>query len=211
MAQYKRIAVITFICISSLLFSAAKTLVDLPQTGIVKEVYDGDTVLLSTGQSVRYLGIDTTEIGEEFHGKASELNRSLVMGKKIRLVYDKETVDKYKRLLAYVFVTVDGKEIFVNKRMIEEGYAVIYKGKPSNRYYKELLLAQQTAINNNKGFWPLHLLETENVYIGSKSSYVFHRKNCRGIKNMNPENRVEFTSKKEALLQGYSPCRSCKP
>lgn len=183
----------------------------VPSSGVVQEVYDGDTVLLASGQRVRYTGIDTAERGEEYHDNASRFNKQLVLGKKVRLEYDKEKIDRYKRLLAYVFVEENGKEVLVNKRILEEGYAGMYYARPQMRYFKELLAAQQYAITHNLAIWRYKLLETEKEYVGSKKSYTFHRKNCKGIYRLKPSNKIVFKSKKDAFLQGYSPCRTCKP
>jgi len=50
------------------------------ETGKVQKVYDGDTVLLSDGRKVRYLGINTPEWQEPFYLKVKRLNELLVMG-----------------------------------------------------------------------------------------------------------------------------------
>lgn len=43
---------------------------------IVKEVMDGDTMMLLDGEKVRYIGIDTPEKGEPFSGKPPERIKS---------------------------------------------------------------------------------------------------------------------------------------
>lgn len=93
------------------------------ETGRVKKVYDGDTVLLSDGRKIRYLGINTPEWQEPFYLKAKKLNESLVMGKDVRLEFDKERVDKFSRLLAYVYVG----EQMVNAKLIKELGSIIEK------------------------------------------------------------------------------------
>lgn len=63
-------------------------------TSTVIEVYDGDTIKLAKGMGVRYLGLDTPETHhpekpvEYFGIKASEFNKKLVNGKKVKLEYD---------------------------------------------------------------------------------------------------------------------------
>jgi endonuclease YncB( thermonuclease family) len=69
----------------------------------VKRVYDGDTVLLQDGRKVRYLGINAPEFQEPYYLKAKRFNESLVLQRQIRLEYDREPVDAYDRLLAYVY------------------------------------------------------------------------------------------------------------
>src|SRR5574341_2058663 len=72
--------------------------------GRVKQVYDGDTVLLEDGRRVRYLGINAPEFREPFYLKAKRFNESLVLGREIRLEFDVERADAFDRLLAYVYV-----------------------------------------------------------------------------------------------------------
>jgi len=76
-------------------------------------VIDGDTIqvccIFGDREKVRYIGINTPETkhptkGVEHFGKeASEANRKLVDGKTVRLEFDVQQVDRYKRLLAYVY------------------------------------------------------------------------------------------------------------
>src|SRR5581483_3334124 len=61
---------------------------------VVKKVIDGDTIELSTGQKVRYIGIDTPETVDPrkpvqcFGKEAAEENKKLVLGKTVRLEKD---------------------------------------------------------------------------------------------------------------------------
>lgn len=126
----------------------------------VKRVIDGDTVELESGQTVRYLGIDTPETRRKegdkwiyspdaYAEEAKEFNRGLVEGKEVRLEFDVQRQDKYKRLLAYCFVDAE----FVNVRLLEEGYALLYTSPPNVKYADILVRAQETARRNNKGLW----------------------------------------------------------
>jgi endonuclease YncB( thermonuclease family) len=90
-----------------------------PDESLVVRVIDGDTVELADGSRVRYLCIDTPERGEPFYVEASERNRELVAGKGVRLEPGVEDVDRYGRLLRYVYV--DG--VFVNAELVSGGYA----------------------------------------------------------------------------------------
>jgi micrococcal nuclease len=92
-------------------------------TYIISKVIDGDTFVLSNGEHVRLVGIDTPEsrinaklerdnkrTGEdaktviEMGKKATEFTRKLVEGKKVYLEYDIQQRDRYGRLLAYVYL-----------------------------------------------------------------------------------------------------------
>jgi micrococcal nuclease len=118
-------------------------------------INDGDTVRLANGESVRYLGIDTPEMDyktfshEHMAKEAKEFNKDLVYGKTVRLEFDVEKRDKYGRLLAYVYVD----DIFVNAKLIEEGYARLLVFPPNTRHADYLLELQNKARENKKGLW----------------------------------------------------------
>jgi micrococcal nuclease len=129
-----------------------------PQGGYssrVVYVYDGDTIRLVNGEKVRYLGIDTPEMNyknppaEYFAKDAKAFNQGLVGGKIVRLEFDARERDKYQRLLAYVYVD----DIFINKKMIEEGYAKILIFPPNEKYADEFLKLQRKARQESKGIW----------------------------------------------------------
>lgn len=92
---------------------------------LVTRVIDGDTIELENGKRVRYLGINTPESVDprkpvECFGKeASFKNKELVLNKKVVLEKDISEIDKYGRLLRYVYVD----NIFVNLELIKQGYA----------------------------------------------------------------------------------------
>ena len=119
------------------------------ETGKVQRVYDGDTVLLSDGRKVRYLGINTPEWQEPFYLKAKRLNESLVMGKDARLEFDEERVDKYGRLLAYLYV---GGQM-INAKLIEDGLAHAFFIPPNRKYNALLLKLQADAREHKLGIW----------------------------------------------------------
>ena len=118
-------------------------------------IYDGDTIKLANGEKVRYLGIDTPEMNykappaEYFAKDAKAFNQSLVDGKVVRLEFDAQRRDKYQRLLAYVYLD----DIFINKKMIEEGYAKILIIPPNEKYSDEFLKLQRKARQEGKGVW----------------------------------------------------------
>jgi micrococcal nuclease len=127
----------------------------------VIKVVDGDTIaILMNGKSetLRLIGIDTPETVDTrvevqcFGKESSEKMISLLGGKKVRLEIDPKEGerDKYKRLLAYVF-REDG--LFVNKYMIEEGYAYEYTYDTTYKYQKEFKAAEVKAKDSEKGLW----------------------------------------------------------
>lgn len=119
------------------------------ETALVVGVVDGDTVELADGSRVRYLGIDTPELGEAYSYDALELNQELVEGKWVELQAGNEDKDQYGRLLRYVYV--DG--IFVNAQLVAHGYATAYIFDPTNRYSQVLVQLEQYAKLSGRGMW----------------------------------------------------------
>lgn len=123
---------------------------------LVTRVIDGDTIVLENGTRVRYIGIDTPETkhprkGVEYFGKeASEANKELVEGKKVRLEYDVQRTDKYDRTLAYVYLT-DGT--FVNAWLVENGFARVSTYPPNVKYQEQFLELDRKAREEHKGLW----------------------------------------------------------
>ncbi len=126
----------------------------------VSEVIDGDTVKLSNGERLRYIGIDTPEVRtkkgrqfiydpQPFALEAKEYNRKLVEGKAVRVELDVEKYDKYGRLLGYCFLG----DTFVNAKLIEEGLAVLYTYPPNVKYVDKFVNVQKQARLNKKGLW----------------------------------------------------------
>lgn len=120
------------------------------QTVSVTKVIDGDTIVLSTGEEVRYIGIDTPEEnGSCFATEASKMNSELVLGKEVRLVKDVSETDKYGRLLRYVYID----DFFINNYLVENGYAKVMTIKPDIKYESDFATSEKFAQNNSLGLW----------------------------------------------------------
>ena len=127
----------------------------------VKKVVDGDTFWIedgtSKGKKVRFIGIDAPEsrrTGKKdigYYGAESKnyLTKRM-MGKSVRLEKDISTVDRFKRILAYVYLE-DGT--FLNAEMISNGYAVVYTYPPDVRYASYFLKLQKNARAKRRGLW----------------------------------------------------------
>ena len=130
-------------------------------TALVTRAIDGDTIEIETGQKVRYIGIDTPEtkhpkkpvqcFGEEAYRK----NKTLVEGKRVRLVKDISEVDRYGRLLRYVFVDTEASPtgIFVNDVLVREGFAHASTFPPDVQHAELFLRSEQQARMNKDGLW----------------------------------------------------------
>ena len=52
----------------------------------------------------------------------------------------------------------------------------------------------------------------EGRYVLNTNSMRFHLPDCSGVESMKPENRLDYTGSREALLdEGYVPCGQCSP
>jgi micrococcal nuclease len=141
--------------------------VDYNRTTIVK-VFDGDTVALSNGEHVRYIGIDTPElerktaagwqkVHEPFAEEARRFNEELVSGKTVRFDFDVQTRDKFKRILAYCFDNEGGKEVFVEAELLRNGFAYLYTFPPNIKYVEALASALEEAKSKKAGIWSMDL------------------------------------------------------
>lgn len=117
----------------------------------VTKVLDGDTVELETGERFRYLGIDTPEANDRWGPEAKAFNKDLVLNKKVRIELDKTKLDRYGRVLGYVWVG----DILVNEALVERGYAkvILIKGEVKPKYLDRLRKAEDWARQNHDGVW----------------------------------------------------------
>lgn len=117
----------------------------------VERIVDGDTIVLSSGSIVRYVGITAPENNEPFEKESTEENRRLVEGKTVSLEYDNYKADKFGRILAYIFI--DRKNISVELARKGLAQVVIYQHKKPWVYQDLLLKAQNEAKRHNRGIW----------------------------------------------------------
>jgi micrococcal nuclease len=126
----------------------------------VVDVVDGDTIVVELGgyeETVRLIGIDTPETVhptkpvECFGPEASaHLGRLLPPGTEVELRSDVEERDRYDRRLAYV-IRHDG--IFVNRKMVDDGYADVLVFEPNVARRDDLAAAKRRAREAGRGLW----------------------------------------------------------
>ena len=185
-----------------------------PDSGEVAFVCDGDTIILETGERVRYLGIDAPEIEHDkakadcFGEDARKMNRDLVLHKRVFLHFDREKTDQHGRLLAYVMLP-NGK--CANAEMLRAGCACVFRPAQDFRRLSEFLLLQMEAIRQHKGMWGACSVKPEKSYTGNRASFVLHRPKCSLGRRIAVKQRIGFSDRWAALEQGYRPCRYCKP
>jgi micrococcal nuclease len=125
-----------------------------PTQGVVERVVDGDTIVLETGEKIRYLMVDTPEItnGHDdcYGAQARDYNESLVLGQTVELTYDEQCTDSYGRLLAYV-ETPDGE---ANTLLVRRGYGcVLYIPPNGSARQDEFEDLEDEARAEYEGMW----------------------------------------------------------
>ena len=178
MKRYKRQISIIALAAASLVYLGTKSLVFTSDHRLttnsnsyytVSRVVDGDTIVLSDGRKVRLIGIDTPEVyysekllrdskksGQDIKTiqglgrRASVFTKDLCLGKKVRLEYDVDRYDRYKRTLAYIYLE-DGT--FVNAKIMQEGFAQVMTVAPNVKYADLFIRLQKEAREANRGLW----------------------------------------------------------
>lgn len=86
----------------------------------VRRVIDGDTIVISGNEHVRYVGIDAPEKGEPFYEEAAARNRELLSGRMVKIIIcPEEPRDRHGRLLGFVY----SGGVDVNEALVKEGLA----------------------------------------------------------------------------------------
>jgi endonuclease YncB( thermonuclease family) len=125
--------------------------------GVVRAVYDGDTILLATRESsqikVRLYGIDAPETakpdrpGQPFGEPARSALRSKIMRKQVSA----EIVDIDQHQRAVAVIRCAGRDI--NREMVAEGLAWAYRQYLQGPYASEYLNAESRARSRHDGLW----------------------------------------------------------
>ena len=125
--------------------------------GMVRAVYDGDTVLLATSEDdrlkVRLYGIDAPETakpdspGQPFGEIARRILMYKILGRQVSAeVMD---IDRYRRTVAVI--RYEGRDI--NREMVAEGMAWAYRQYLQGPYASEYIGVEEVARARHKGLW----------------------------------------------------------
>ncbi len=122
-----------------------------PQTTeiTVSSVSDGDTIKLSSGETVRLIGINTPESGYFCSTEATDKLKDFVLGEEVTLEQDVDDKDQYGRLLRYVHVD----DTFVNLEMVRLGLAHKYEYGSNTKYSLQFEQAENEAKQNEGCLW----------------------------------------------------------
>lgn len=125
-----------------------------PETAQVARVIDGDTIVTTTGEKIRYLLVDAPEITDGhtdcYGANAARLDSDLVLGKTITLTYDVARTDAYGRTLAYVSVD----DLDVNAELVARGAACVLYIPPDGAERRAAYEALEAdAKSHRRGIW----------------------------------------------------------
>jgi endonuclease YncB( thermonuclease family) len=125
--------------------------------GVVRAVYDGDTILLVTRGSnrikTRLYGVDAPETakpdkpGQPFGEAARRALLAKVMGKRVSA----EIIDVDQHQRAVAVIRYAGRDI--NREMVAEGMAWAYRRYLQGPYASEYLDAENRARSRRAGLW----------------------------------------------------------
>ncbi len=118
--------------------------------GIVTAVTDGDTVILDDGRVIRMIGTQAPKLPLDrpdfptwpLAPEAKAALEAIALNQQVQLGFGGESVDRYGRVLAHVFVTAPEGEIWAQQAMVARGLARVYSF-PDNRACLDLLFATE--------------------------------------------------------------------
>ena len=113
----------------------------------VTRVVDGDTLILEVegeNQRCRLIGMDCPEAGTAEGDAATQFTESLVSpGQYVYLEKDVSEVDRYERLLRYVWLELPAsgsvEEVgtnMLNGILVKEGHALVKRYEPDTKYHE---------------------------------------------------------------------------
>jgi endonuclease YncB( thermonuclease family) len=180
-------------------------------------VIDGDTVLVEIPQkeTVRLLGIDAPEKSPGDHANTQcaslgidcetlkvlarlsqiHLGGLCPIGSNVTIKTTGRLRDDYSRVLAGIYL----QDRCINRAMVEDGYALAYRGVSDWESYESLEESSKAA---GRGIWGSC---EEPFYAATTKSY--HRPGCFYARNTT----TRLPSRDAARGAGLSPCSACLP
>lgn len=199
---------------SDILSQYPDTECNVEESAVCTQVVDGDTIYLDNGKKVRFVGVNTPERGVEGYITSKNFVQKLCLNKKVGLdIDDRKHNDKYGRTLAVVIV--DGKNL--NEMLLKEGLAEIMYMPPSEFYPYDWAGSDTHVADTHSSSSSSTSSDSSSSssgsgnYVGNANTGKFHVSGCGSVSKMSEKNKVFFSSRDEAVNQGYVPCKICNP
>ena len=187
---------------------------------VVQRVIDGDTIVLTCGERVRFIGIDAPEIGEPGAAEATQFVRDKIDGSTIWLEASGNDRDRFDRLRRYIWIQkptdprdpaqIQTKQL--NAMLVAYGHAVPFmvSGNQTTQAQQTTPPAQDATQQQTP-----EAPQTQEVtppadatgFIGNRNSQVFHLPTCSTLPA--PHNRIYFDTRADAEAAGHRPCSRC--
>ncbi len=128
---------------------------------LVTKVSDGDTFWVThpSGkvEKIRLIGINSPESRKngnknvEYFGKeASAYAKQLLLNKRVKLEFDVQKYDRYKRTLAYAYLE---SGTMINALLVRDGYARVATYPPNVKYQELFQKLEREARSARRGLW----------------------------------------------------------
>ena len=141
--------------------------------GVVRDVVDGDTLILENGEAVRLAGIQapTLSLGrvgvasQPLAGAAKKALADLALGRKIQLHFFGRHRDRHGRLLAHLFVSGHDRDSqsrdsqsrddgeWLQGKLLERGLARVYSFADNRVRIAAMLALERKARAEKRGIW----------------------------------------------------------
>jgi micrococcal nuclease len=117
----------------------------------VARVIDGDTIVCGEGSRVRLILINAPERGQGVYADSATMlaRRLMPAGARVRLEFDVELYDRYRRVLAYVYTG----PVFVNREIVRRGFAHVAVYPPNVKWVELMRAAADSAREEKLGLW----------------------------------------------------------
>ena len=145
----------------------------------VVTVRDGDTVILSTSQEIRLVGIQApkthqTLVGYPAWPHSREAREALVfkiLNRQVRFAYAGNRMDRHGRGLAHL-VDMDGT--WIQGWMLSEGHARVYSFADNRSFVPEMLALETQARAAAKGMWGIDVYRVRQASEDFRPLSFFH-------------------------------------
>ena len=205
------------------------------QSATVIRVVDGDTAIVNVDGSefkLRFIGVDTPETVHpskpvEYYGKeASNFTKDILFeGREIYLEKDVSDLDRYGRMLRYIWLELpedqenpsdfDIENKMFNAILVKNGYAQVSTFPPDVKYQDRFVELERIAKGNDLGLWEdggqsvENENATESISIqngkikGNKNSMVYHMPDGLYYNSVSENNTIYFETEEDAINAGY--------
>lgn len=127
-------------------------------TAGVREIVDGDTLILDDGRPVRLVGIQAPKLPLGRKGfkpwplaeESKAALRDLALGRELTLAYGGTRRDRHGRELAHLY---DSTGQWVQGALLEQGLARVYSFADNRALVADMLNLERTAREKRRGIW----------------------------------------------------------